>query len=153
MLKLYHCIECGKSFASRQSRWNHKQRCVGKAQNTSSAITPKGDANPVTAKANISVGPYSRRDTEPGILNDADDHYCLYLPPIVSSTYCSFVLLSLSDIFDTRDNGPTGHRTLGDRFEWSIMTTCHLSPVTYHLCHLWPPVTSPLATLTSVTRW
>ena len=54
MRKLYHCIECGKSFASRQSRWNHKQRCVGKAQNTSSAITPKGDANPVTAKANIS---------------------------------------------------------------------------------------------------
>ena len=77
----------------------------------------------------------------------------LYLPPIVSSTYCSFVLLSLSAVFDTRDNGSTGHRTLDGRFEWVIMTTCHLSPVTYHLCHLWPPVTSPLATMTSVTRW
>ena len=75
-----------------------------------------------------------------------------YLPPVISSTYCSFVLLSLRDIFDTRDNGSTGHRTLDGRFEWVIMTTCHLSPVTYHLCHLWPPVTSPLATMTSVTR-
>ena len=77
----------------------------------------------------------------------------LYLPPIVSSTYCSFVLLSLSAVFDTRDNGSTGHRTLDDRFEWSIMTTCHLSPVNYHLCHPWPPVTSPLPTLTSEALW
>ena len=77
----------------------------------------------------------------------------LYLPPIVSSTYCSFVLLSLSAVFDTRDNGSTGHRTLDDRFEWSIMTTCHLSPVNYHLCHPCPPVTSPLPTLTSEALW
>ena len=54
MRKSYHCIKCGKYFASRQSLWNHKQRCVGKAQNTSSAIPPKGDANPVAPKANIS---------------------------------------------------------------------------------------------------
>ena len=60
----------------------------------------------------------------------------LYLPPVIPSTYCSFVLLSLSDIFDTRDNGSTGHRTWDHRFEWSIMTTCHLQPVTWYLWHL-----------------
>ena len=56
----------------------------------------------------------------------------LYLPPVISSTYCSFVLLSLSDIFDTRDNGSTGHRIWDHRFEWSIMTS-NLLPVNSHL--------------------
>ena len=56
----------------------------------------------------------------------------LYLPPVIPSTYCSFVLLSLSDIFDTRDNGSTGHRIWDHRFEWSIMTS-NLLPVNLHL--------------------
>ena len=53
-MKRHLCNQCQGSYASPQSLWNHKQRCTGKAQNTSSAIPPKGDANPIAPKANIS---------------------------------------------------------------------------------------------------
>ena len=78
-------------------------------------------------------GHFWRRDTEPGLLNDPPDDYY-----IIPSTCYPFHLLFFCPIvfFNTRDNGSTGHRTWDHRFEWSIMTTCHLPTGTCYLWHL-----------------
>ena len=54
----------------------------------------------------------------------------LYLPPVIPSTYCSFVLLPLSDIFDTRDNDSMGHRT------WTLLGILNDSTRLTNLCDL-----------------
>ena len=41
MSKLHHCIECDKSFASRQSLWNHKQRCFRLKKQADSTVQSK----------------------------------------------------------------------------------------------------------------
>ena len=41
MSKLHHCIECDKSFASRQSLWNHKQRCFRLKKQEDSTVQSK----------------------------------------------------------------------------------------------------------------
>ena len=53
-MKRHLCNQCQGSYASPQSLWNHKQRCTGKVQATSSTIPTRGDKDPLTSKANIS---------------------------------------------------------------------------------------------------
>ena len=54
----------------------------------------------------------------------------LALPPVIPSTYCSLVLLPLSDIFDTRDNDSMGHRT------WTLLGILNDSTRLTNLCDL-----------------
>ena len=52
-MKRHICDRCQGSYASPQSLWNHKQRCVGKAKAAPSAIPPMGEVSSVTSRANI----------------------------------------------------------------------------------------------------
>ena len=65
----------------------------------------------------------------------------LYLPPLIPSTHCSFVLLPLSDIFDTRDNDSMGHRTWTLNFEWFNTSDEPLWPHPPKMDPLWPYMT------------
>ena len=76
-MKRHICDRCQGSYASPQSLWNHKQRCVGKAKPTFSAIPPKGEVNPVTSRRNISKTPVASAIDR--IINDSptSDMKCL----------------------------------------------------------------------------
>ena len=81
----YICAQCGKSLASSQSLWNHKQRCKGTVQITSFQSSKKEkDKAPSTVKPIVLETYQPRPPMNPKIqtlLNEIVDDGIVHSPP------------------------------------------------------------------------
>ena len=99
------------------------------------------DINPYFCHIFVKPGPFWHRDTEPGILNDADDHYCI----IPSTCYPFHLLFFCPIVFKWHFWHPgqwfDGSPNLGSSFwmnHYDLQpVTCQLPPATCYLWHLW----------------
>ena len=61
MKSSYICAQCGKSLASSQSLWNHKQRCKGTVQITSFQSSRKEKDKALSTMKPIVLDTYQQR--------------------------------------------------------------------------------------------
>ena len=156
MKSSYIGAQCGKSSASSQSLWNHKQRCKGTAQITSFQSSRKEkDKAPSTVKPIVLETYQARPPINPKIqtlLNDIVDDGIVHSPPSLGNFEKTHVpalkKIKLASFEDDKTPPPLIRETLVE-IEKPLSPPPSLSSV---IAKIFPPIAPPAVPKSSRTR-